>query len=561
MHGFALLLWLSGRTLRNRLLRPRRGELAKGLGAALLAALFMAGNYLAFRRILALLVQVEGLAPLLLSGLAERLLSMVYLAILSMLFFSNILVGLATLYRSRDLPFLLTAPLRPAAVFLSKFLESLANSSALPLVFLLPVLYAYGETFAGGPRYYALLPLLLAAFLLAPAALGALITLLLMRFFPASRTQALLTSLSLVFITGLVIVFRLMRPERLLSPSPDLDLAGLLASLTAPARGEFPSGWIAQAQMALLEGTAGDFFQGAIPLAALAVVCLALLLAAATRFYPESYNRSRSAPKARGADPRRLRERLARLWLKPFNRSRHFLLHKDLKLFVRDNIQWTQLFLLAALVAIYLFNLRVIPLPVPAVQRLVSFLNLALTGFILAAVALRFAYPAVSQEGKSYWILRSAPMDPRAYLRAKLTLFLPPLLLLALLLVWASNLLLAVDRTFMLFSLVTVAAMTVALTCLGLGLGAALPNFQHENPAQIAFSGGGLLYMILSLLYIGGVLVLEARPVFLFATGLAHQPGYRWQVSVLLGAASVLTALTAWVPYRLGLRALAAHEL
>jgi len=142
-----------------------------------------------------------------------------------------------------------------------------------------------------------------------------------------------------------------------------------------------------------------------------------------------------------------------------------------------------------------------------------------------------------------------------------LLLLLPPLLGLALLLVWASNLLLSVDRTFMILSLATVAAMTVALTSMGIGLGAVLPLFRHENPAQIAFSGGGLLYMILSLLYIGAVVALEARPVYLLATGLAGEPGHRWEALLLLGAAAALTALTAYIPYALGVRALAAHEI
>jgi ABC-2 type transport system permease protein len=285
------------------------------------------------------------------------------------------------------------------------------------------------------------------------------------------------------------------------------------------------------------------------------------MLLLAQRLYADSYDRSRSAQRIQAADPRRLRERLARVWLRPFDRSRHFLLHKDLKLFVRDNAQWSQLFLLGALVAIYLFNLQAIPLPVPAVQRLVSFLNLALTGFVLAAVSLRFTYPAVSLEGKSYWILRSAPLSARALLRAKLILFLPPLLLLGLLLVSASNWMLDVDAAFMALSLATVGAMTVALTCLGLGLGAALPNFRHENPAQVAFSGGGLLYMILSLLYIGGVIALEARPVYLHALGLTLHPAYRGEIALLLGLALVLTAVTALVPYRLGIKALDNHEL
>ena len=91
---------------------------------------------------------------------------------------------------------------------------------------------------------------------------------------------------------------------------------------------------------------------------------------------------------------------------------------KDLRLFFRDNTQWSQLILLGVLLLIYIFNIK--SLPIHSGERIpfslvivISFLNLGLAGFVLAAVAARFIFPAVSLEGRQMWLLRSSPLDPQ----------------------------------------------------------------------------------------------------------------------------------------------------
>ena len=49
---------------------------------------------------------------------------------------------------------------------------------------------------------------------------------------------------------------------------------------------------------------------------------------------------------------------------------------------------------------------------------------------------------------------------------------------------------------------------------MGIGLGAAYPDFTSENPAQSVTSFGGLIFMILSAVYIGVVAILQAGPVY-----------------------------------------------
>jgi ABC-2 type transport system permease protein len=163
---------------------------------------------------------------------------------------------------------------------------------------------------------------------------------------------------------------------------------------------------------------------------------------------------------------------------------------KDLKLFFRDTSQWSQLFLLFSLMIVYIYSFKLLPLDRAAMpsfylQNLIAFLNLGMVGFVTSAVAVRFVFPAVSLEGASFWIIRSAPLSISTFLWAKFWSSLLPLLVLAEALIILSNTLLKVTPFMMELGIVTVFTMTFGITSLGVGLGAVFPRFKHENVAQI----------------------------------------------------------------------------
>ena len=93
-------------------------------------------------------------------------------------------------------------------------------------------------------------------------------------------------------------------------------------------------------------------------------------------------------------------------------------------------------------------------------------------------------------------------------------MFFPPLLVIAELLVVASNHLLEVDDYVMTVSVIGVFLLTLGLTGLGLGLGTLYPQFDYENISEITSSTGGIIYMTLALSLIGLILMLGARPVY-----------------------------------------------
>jgi ABC-2 type transport system permease protein len=73
-----------------------------------------------------------------------------------------------------------------------KFVESTLNSSAILVVFGLPVFLACGQEYQASWLYYAFIPVMLFPFILIPAMLGTTITMLLVRFFPVKRVQQVL---------------------------------------------------------------------------------------------------------------------------------------------------------------------------------------------------------------------------------------------------------------------------------------------------------------------------------------------------------------------------------
>ncbi len=49
---------------------------------------------------------------------------------------------------------------------------------------------------------------------------------------------------------------------------------------------------------------------------------------------------------------------------------------------------------------------------------------------------------------------------------------------------------------------------------MGIGFGAAYPDFKSENPSQTVTSFGGLMFMMVCAGYVGAVIIIQAGPVY-----------------------------------------------
>ena len=117
------------------------------------------------------------------------------------------------------------------------------------------------------------------------------------------------------------------------------------------------------------------------------------------------------------------------------------LLKKEYFQFLREPSQWVHLLVMLVLTAVYVvavgnLNLR---LRVPEVQLLTYLVLFAFGGFLTSSVALRFVFPMVSLEGKSFWLLLSAPIDRKKVYGIKFILSFAVVVLLALVVAVATN--------------------------------------------------------------------------------------------------------------------------
>lgn len=545
-------LWAS----RNRARRRERGDLLRGLvfggiGLAVMAALVFGAFWVTYQA-----AQYAELGDYLIRiGL-----SWLFLTFLSFLAFSGVVSALSTFFLSDDLRLVFASPVSARRLFFARFARTLAQAGWMVVVFLVPVLTGIGIAKCAPWSFIAVATLTVAPFVVIPVGLGAAVTLLLVNVFPARRARDILMLMGLVFATSLVILLRVIQPERLLRVESMPVVTDFFATLQSPVTPLLPSFWAGEAIFAGLQGGSDWLHVAALWTTAAALVVG--LAAAFERWHFAGYSKSQEARKARFAEWRIVDRAVGLLPLAPVQRQ---LLVKDLKVFLRDVSQWSQLLLLVALVLVYLYNFRVldldrIPYMSGVIKNAYAFLNLGLAGFVMATVTVRFVFPAVSAEGAAFWIIRTAPISLRDFLWSKFWTGLIPVLVLTEVLTIVGNEFLGSDPFLKQVAAVSVFFMSFALVGLAAGLGARYPRFAADNPSQVAGSYGGVAFMVLAVLYVLTMIVLTGWPssVYLFAQT-RNRPLTDWQqwgMAASFGTAAVMSVAIWLLGMRSGVKAL-----
>lgn len=548
------------RTARQRLREARAsGGGGKLLLLVIVGGFFWMGVFWALFKMLRYFRGIEELGPL----LAGKLLGLVLLSFVSILILSNVITALSSFFLAKDLDLLVSAPVDWLRLYLAKLGETLVHSSWMVALMSVPILTAYGVVYGGGVLF---IPYALAVFLpllALPAVFGSALTLVLVNVFPARRTRDLLSIIALGAAGGVILLFRLIRPEQLARPEGFRNLLDFIAVLRTPTSPFLPSEWATNAIMGYLRHDVDPLPLALLWTTAAGFITLGALLHG--RLFATGFTKAQEGAErfVRGI----LWRRTVGVALIPLPVAKREFVLKDVKLFFRDTTQWSQLILLAVLVVVYLFNIKALPLhrgePVGFFYvTLVSFLNLGLAGFVLASIAARFIFPAVSLEGRQMWLLRSSPLDLRTLLWSKYWVGTVPLLVLALLLTGLTNVLLEVSTFMMVVNLVTIFALTLAIAALALGYGALYPQFETENAAQIPTSFGGLVFMMTTIALLCAVIFALWQAVYRYVRAVYdHVPVVidAWMIGCFAVAALLCVAATV-IPLRMGLKKMESFE-
>lgn len=472
--------------------------------------LFLWGDYEIFRRLFRAAAQIEAVTPFFAVGLIENFLGLVFLIAMMTLFFSAMTTAIGTLFTDSDLELYHGAPVPRSRILGGRWIATLIQSAYLVVFFLLPMFVALAAQYEQGLGFLLVSALDLLMLVSIPVSIAAAVILLLVRFFPVQRVHQISATLAIIVLTLAIVGIRMARPERLFTEVTTDELKVVLSAIRMPASNLWPSHWLGEATASRILGEAAMVPSGRI--ASLAAVCFVLFLGIGTAGYYIAWVRSResSSPMMIGAGPlTRFLDRMTRR----FDHRTRAMFGKEVRTVTRDATQWSQMFMMLALLFIYLYNIQMMPLEGDFRAALLAWLNLGMCGFVISAVGLRFAYPSMSAEGKQFWVLLSAPISMRRLLWVKTTVYLVPLVALSVMLTVLANILLDASSVIWAYTVIASAVISGTLVAMGVGLGAITPDFRSDNPVEVALSLGGFAYMSLSLLYVGSMMFLFARPV------------------------------------------------
>lgn len=458
-----------------------------------------------------LLNGIEGAGPF----LSNKLLGLFFMSLFFLLTFSQAISGYSTIFKSREIESLLVQPLSYQEIFKLKFLESTLLTSWAFMVIIFPFIYAFFEVKKISLFYLPYVLLYILPFIFLTALLGILLTLALIYLMPKRDLRPYLMAILTALILASIIYFRLTYLRKDVSSKDEIIffLSQLMPYFNISQQPYLPSYWLSKAMLLLSQDRIVESLFYFWILLINAILFYKLLMGLVPFLYYPCLS-SLSIGSGKMIKSRNLGWSIFRR-LFPFLGPREKeLVIKDLKRILRDPVQYYQILIFFGILAVYFTNLQgryyqTFPLKW---KIFISFLNLSAVNLVLASLAIRFVFPLISLEGKRMWILNLAPISRGKMLFAKFIGLSFFALLINLGLITLSNLMLQIDKEFIRISSWGSLVSSFSIIGIILGAGSCFPNFKEDNPSRIIAGFGGTFALIISLLYVGLMVILLAWP-------------------------------------------------
>ncbi len=557
MKGFATLMGAYVRGGRNgaRLLR-RQSRLKLGF-IVLFAGGMTTGLFFLFLEGFRFLGALGGVGLM----LVHRMLGLFFWGLGVMMVLSGFVTAFAALFRSRETADLLVRPAGLADTALFKYVECGVLSSWAYFFIVVPFLgaYAWHERIGLLFPFWALL--LSVPFVLLCAGIGLLCCLLFVRWMPRSRLLYAAPFVLLLAAAARRVFGQAASPEAAGFPGGALQIGRIVPGLRLASNPWWPSWWLAEGLSATARGQPGRAAAFAALLVTSALVLGLLVEAAGRRLLHPAWLRAQE-----GSARRRKGRPLLSRWPEAFpglgRPDLRALAAKDLRVFVRDPVQWSQGLVFFALLGFYFLNLRALHYHrLDAVWRnLVVFLNVFSVSAVMCSFGARFVFPQLSLEGHAIWILGLSPAGIERALRAKFVVAWTLLTAISLGLTALSAHMLGADGAVRALALLVAAALAAAVSGLSVGLGAVFLDLRHQNPAAIVSGFGGTLNLILNLVVLVAT-ILPVGALFHLRETLPLGPAaFRGWAAAAVTWVLALSAAAAVIPLRLGRRSLRGRE-
>lgn len=423
------------------------------------------------------------------TALASRLFGMALLAFGVFVGVSSLITGNSSLYRAPRIPLLLSSSVSHSSMALSAVLESWFNAGWTMLLMGYPILLAFSRGLEFTQVDLAAGFLLYPFMLLCWTSIGTLVTVLLGRM-GGMNGWKLFGGIALIAGTGALFFFASGKSaELVIEEVPNMRIGRLerfVSELPGQDQGYWPHSLF---QRAMLGG-------GIRPALILVFQSLLLSLSAmllASRKYLEAWNRA-AAYSARTVSPRFFRR--GGRWATIFQ--------KDLLLFFRDPVQWSQLGLLAGMFSIYVVNLGRFPFDFSSPYWLAVgiFINISFSAFVVATMMVRFAFPAPSMESPGFPSLIQLPEGRRLLYSSKWIQTVLLSVVPASLLVWFSARSIGAGTLLQIESVACIFITAMVLSTVNISLGCIYMTRNPGSAVSVSSGQGGIIAAFASVAFV-----------------------------------------------------------
>jgi len=475
-----------------------------------------------------------------------------FLALLVLLAFSNAILAYGSLFSGPEPGFLLSTPIAPINLVLIKYLESLFFASWSLILLGLPLMMAMARSYEESWVFYPLFMAFFLFFVPIPGALGLLLAWLAARISAHGGRRALMAGAVAALLIAAVWTIRTVHDREMLD---DQWAAAFFSRMNFIETAVLPSTWVARGIERALRHQPGEALGYlAVTVSNALFISLVAVQICARRFVI-TYDRATSNPPNadRGIKGRtrasHIGTGLCELIFFYLPVRLRLIAGKDLRTFLRDPLQWSQLAILFGLMGLYLLNLPRFYLEIfeSTWGAIVPFLNLCAVTLILATFTSRFVFPLVSLEGHQLWLIGLLPVSRGRVLLAKFAYALTVTVGAAIGVTVLAAVSLKMTWCWGSIHIAVTLSVCVGLCGLAVGLGARLPMFGQVNAGRIANGFGGTINLIASVM-----LVVLALAGMALVTGRTRQLGavegpdaISWLIIAAVMVISIATGLTA----------------
>ncbi len=473
-----------------------QGSRLRVISGLVTMAVLVTGMYLLFHYLFSYLTGIEGGSYAFGETLAGRLLTMSLMAFGVFIAVSSLISGVSILFRSGEIELLLSLPASERSVAMIGTLDSWFHAGWAMLILGIPLISAYclslNRPFVSLVAGIVLLPVLMITWV----STGTVIMSLLSRL-GRGRIWKFVGGAVIVAGAGVLLFMSSSSPAELVIDESNATLGKLhLFVSQLPGSGEtwWPHSLFTSA---ISRFSHGGWQTGLIRVLILfleagTMACAALVLV--SHRFRVTHSMAAESSVSHG-------------WRLPLLRKGGrigTIFQKDLLLFGRDPVQWSQLGLLAGMFIVYAANLRRFPMEFsdPVWLSVAIFMNISFSGFVAATLLVRFAFPSVSMEGSGLYGIVQLRRGRSLLFWSKWLQSFVAVLPLMVGIVLLSSASLGAGPVLMSESGIAMLFICFVLVSINIGLGSIFPSFGARSTATVASGQGGIISAFASMGYV-----------------------------------------------------------